>query len=85
MVIHSFYLPHEEADRIESAVRRGIRAETAPKLGSVDIVPAHHDNRTIEVSFSIPALGEYRTLKFCKDEQSSEEIEQRVRERLADL
>jgi hypothetical protein len=85
MNIHSTYLAPEEAERIENAVRRGVRPEAAPKIGRVDIVPARHDNRTIEVSFSIPALGEYRALKFGKDEQSSQEIEQRVRERLADL
>jgi hypothetical protein len=85
MVIHSFYFTPEEAGRIESAVRRGIRAQTASRVGNVDIVAAHHGSRTIEVSFSIPALGECRALRFRRDEQSSEEIERRVRERLADL
>jgi hypothetical protein len=85
VVIHSAYLPHEEADRIESAVRRGIAAHAATRVGSVDITPVHLDNRIIEVSFLIPSLEEYRTLKFRKDEQSSAEIEWRVRERLSDL
>jgi hypothetical protein len=44
-----------------------------------------HRRRTIEVSFYIPALEEYRALRFGSDEQSSAEIEYRVRERLADL
>jgi hypothetical protein len=54
MVIHSFSFTPEEAGRIESAVRRGIRAQTASRVGNVDIVAAHHGSRTIEVSFSIP-------------------------------
>lgn len=85
MVIHSFYFTPEEAGRIESAVRRGIHTRTAPRVGNVDIVAAHHGSRTIEVSFYIPALEEYRALRFGRDEQSSAEIEHRVRERLADL
>ena len=85
MNIHTSYLSPEESERIENAVRHGIRPETAAKIGRVDIVPARDDNRTIEVGFSIPALGEYRALKLRKHEQSSNEIEQRVRECLADL
>jgi len=85
MNIHIAYLPSEEAERIENAVRHGIRPGAAPKIGSVEIMPAHHDNRTVEVSFSIAALGAYRTLKLGPGEQSSEEIERRVRELLADV
>ncbi len=85
MNIHTAYIPPDEAERIENAVRHGISPEAAPQIGSVDIMPAHHDHRSVEVSFSIPALGAYRTLKVGEGEQSSEEIAQRVRELLADL
>lgn len=85
MNIHTACIPPDEAERIENAVRHGISPEAAPKIGSVDIMPAQHDDRTVEVSFSIPALGAYRTLKVTEGEQSSEEIVQRVRELLADL
>ena len=85
MNIRTAYIQPDEAERIENAVRHGIAPETAPKIGSIDIVPAHHDNRTVEVSFSIAALGAYRTLRLRPGEQSSEEIEQRVRALLADV
>ena len=66
------------------AVRRGIGARTIPMIGSVDIVAAD-DGDHIDMSFFVPALGEQRTLRLEKDEQSSAEIEWRVREKLADL
>ncbi len=83
MDVHS-YVSTEEAERIEAAVRRAIRPETTAKIESVDILPAQHDPSTVEVSFSIPPF-EYRTLRFWRAEQSSDEIERRVRKRLADL
>jgi hypothetical protein len=83
MDVHSYVSP-EEAARIEAAVRRAIRPETTAKIESVDILHAQHDPTTVEVSFAIPPF-EYRTLRFWRAEQSSDEIERRVRRRLADL
>jgi hypothetical protein len=82
MVIHSFDLAHEEADRIADAVRHGIGARMVPMIGNVDIVAGEH---AIAISLWIPAFAETRALRFEKGEQTSTEIERRVREKLADL
>jgi hypothetical protein len=84
VVIHCSYLWPDEADRVVDAVRRGIGARTVPLIGSVEIVAAD-DGDHIDMSFFVPALGEHRTLRLEKDEQSSAEIEWRVREKLSDL